>query len=518
MTSMRRTMFAAILFAAVCHVATAQPLRERPMPRLQGLIFNEDSTDFFYNHAIKEGVDGGALLDQYLDLIAEAGVKTYLCNTNSRETDYRSDVWQSHWEGYDPDGPDDQPYCKPIAKGELAGYRQMVHSMWALDHQGIDYVAHTINRCRLRGMAPWVSLRMNDVHYNDNMAHPFHPDFYRDPSRWRDVGGYFARALNWGRTDVREYYRKLVVETLDRYDIDGLELDFMREPYLFREGEEQQGAVILTQWLRDVRKLVDETAAKRGHPIALGVRVPSRVEVAQGWGLDAVAWAKEGLVDLVVATPRWATLEFDMPIAEWRKLLEPTGVTLAGGLEIRCQPVSGGPAHGLTPAEAVGAATAVLDGGADAVYLFNYFPCIIGGGEWSREAYVRTLGAMNSLDALAKLPRAHVVTWRDIVGPHEQYRFPLPATGTALGFELPTGPAPAEGAQATLALSLEKAGVTPAVTVNGVVAEYQASHGDKPVVLEYEVPAAALAEKRAKIDVKSAEAVTVVGVEVRVRP
>ncbi|MEI6502487.1 MAG: hypothetical protein WCP21_15860, partial [Armatimonadota bacterium] len=270
----------------------------------------------------------------------------------------------------------------------------------------------------------------------------------------------------------------------------------------------------LTQWLRDVRKLVEEAAATRGHPIALGVRVPSRVEVAQGWGLDAVAWAKEGLVDLVVVTPRWATLEFDMPIAEWKKLLEPTGVTLAGGLEIRCQPVSGGPAHSVTLAEAIGAATAVLEGGADAVYLFNYFPCIIGGGEWSREAYVRTLGAMNSLEALAKLPRAHVVTWRDIVGPHEQYQFTLPASGTALTFELPTGPVP-QGA-VTVRVSLEKAGETPAVTVNGVAAEYAGRHGDKPVGLEYKV--AALTAERAKIEVKSAEAVTVVGVEVKVQP
>ena len=66
--------------------------------------------------------------------------------------------------------------------------------------------------------------------------------------------------------------------------------------------------------MRDVRKLVADAAAKRGHPIRLGVRVPSRPEVAAGLGLDAVAWAKEGLIDLLVVTPRWATLEFDMPI------------------------------------------------------------------------------------------------------------------------------------------------------------------------------------------------------------
>jgi hypothetical protein len=491
------------------------------MPKLQGLIYNQDSTDFFFQHEIKDGVDGGALLDAYLDLIADAGVKTFMCNPNARETNYRSDVWESFWQGYEPIGPDDQPFLKAVPPEGLRSYRSMVHSMWALDHQGVDYVARTVSRCRLRGMAPWVSLRMNDVHFNDNMAHPFHPEFWRDSERWRGGSmGYFQRGLDYGQPEVREMYRKLIVETLERYDIDGLELDFMREPYLFREGEEQQGAAILTQWLREVRKLVEETAVKRGHPVSLGVRVPSRVEVAQGWGLDAVAWAKEGLVDLVVVTPRWGTLEYDIPVAEWKTLLESTGVTLAGGLEILCRPMPVSPAHHVTPAQAAGAATAVFSGGADDVYLFNYFPGIIGGGGWTRETYVKTLGAMDSLPAVAGLPREHVVTWRDIVGPHEQYAPPLPATGTVLAFELPLGPAPAPGAEIKLEVSLEKdTAEAPTVTVNGAAAEYTGRRGETPVVIEYHVPATSLTKaERTTIQVKSAAAVTVVGVSVSITP
>ncbi len=489
------------------------------MPKLQGLIYNQDSTDFFFQHEIKDGLDGGALLEAYLDLIADAGVKTFMCNSNARKTNYRSDVWESFWQGYEPEGPDDQPFFKAVPPEGLRKYRSMVHSMWALDYQGVDYVALTVSRCRLRGMSPWVSLRMNDVHFNDNMAHPFHPDFWRDSTRWRGGSmGYYERGLDYGQPEVREMYRKLIVETLERYDIEGLELDFMREPYLFREGEEQAGAAILTQWLREVRKLVDETSAKRGHPIVLGVRVPSRVEAAEGWGLDPVAWAKEGLVDLIVVTPRWGTLEYDMPVRQWKELLEPTGVTLAGGLEILCRPMPASPAHSVTPAQAAGAATAVLSGGADAVYLFNYFPGIIGGGGWTREAYVKTLGAMNSLGAVTRLPREHVVTWRDIVGPHEHYTSPLPASGTALAFELPLGPAPAPGAKIKLEVSLEKeAAEAPMVTINGAGAEYARRQGDAPVVIEYHVPTASLAKAdRCTIEVKSVAAVTVVGVSVSV--
>lgn len=364
-------------------------------------------------------------------------------------------------------------------------------------------------------MSPWVSLRMNDVHFNDNVDHPFHSDFWRDASRWR--GGnlpipYFARGLNWERADVRDQYRKLVVETLERYDIDGLELDFMREPYLFREGEEIQGAAILTEWLRGIRLLLDETGAKRGHPIGLGVRVPSRFEVAKGWGLDVVEWAKAGLVNLVVVTPRFVPLEFDMPMAEWKELIGPTRVTVAGGLESLTWPASSPKPTFVTPAEAIGAATAVLHGGGDAVYLFNYS---LGLKELWVSEYDKTLSALNSIDKLTKLPRDHLITWRDVTGPHENYKRPLPTTGTTLSVDLPTGPAPTDNQQVTLVLELT-GGDPPSVTINGEGATLKKMTPGSPLVLEYKVPTTALAKPRARIDVKSVKDVEVVGVRVSI--
>ena len=139
---------------------------------------------------------------------------------------------------------------------------------------------------------------------------------------------------------------------------DGIELDFMREPYLFSKGEEEAGGRILTQWLKEIRQLVDEAAARRKHPLKLGVRVPSDPETALGLGLDAPTWAKDRLVDLVVATPRWATMHFDIPLAAWRELLGDR-VTLAGGLEVLCRPYPGGPVRGRDAEYAAAAAVPV---------------------------------------------------------------------------------------------------------------------------------------------------------------
>lgn len=518
-----------LLAGSVCGADTTQrrPLawRGEPMPKLHGLIFNQDCTDFFYTNAIREGMDAGAMTDGYFGVLADAGVTVLMINTNARKVNYRSEVWESFWDGYDPAGPDDQPYFNGMAPGDVPGYRNMVHTMMELERQGVDYPARVAALCRERGVSPWISLRMNDVHYNDNLDNPFHGALWRRPELFRDTGGYYARALDYAHPEVRDTYRDLILETLRRYDIDGLELDFMREPYLFRDGEEEAGAAILREWLRGVRRLVYDESVRRGHPIYLGVRVPSRIEVAQSWGLDAVGWAKDGLVDLVVATPRWATLEYDMPLDEWAQALQGTDVTLAGGLEILHRPLPSGNPTSVTKVQAAGAAASVLFAGADVVYLFNYFSPIANSPNWTPEGYRQTLRAMHSLDALNALPRRHAITWRDIIGHGEAYTPPLPATGKTLSFELPTGPKPPEGSTVTLELRLVQAAEAPPalVTVNGAACELSSTRpdGEGVILATYAVPPSALqGARRDAIEIRAPgdASLTVSGVEMAIEP
>ena len=394
--------------------------------KLAGLLHNEDCTNFFAYQDFPAG-KAGEVVDRYVDVMADAGVSVLLCNTNARRTNYRSKVWEAFWDGYEPGGPDDQPFLAAVPPDQRKRYRTMVGNMLATDKEGVDYPARVIQRCRHRGLAPWISLRMNDVHYTENLDHPFHGAFWRKTDFFRQG----TRALDYAHAEVREHFRALIAETLERYDVEGLELDFLREPYLFSGGKEQEGRQILAGWLREIRALADAAAKRRGHPVRLGVRIPSSPDAALGLGLDAPAWAKEGLVDLVVAAPRWATLEFDMPLVKWRELVGDR-VTLAGGLEVLYRSSPAAQSRYATPEEAAGAAVAILADGADAVYLFNYFQNTHPG--WPLPEYQRTLQSLSSLAALAKRPRRHAVTYRDITLPVENYRAPLPASGTRLSF------------------------------------------------------------------------------------
>ena len=106
----------AIAFDAM--MAAAEPPDAKPRP-LGGLLCNLDCTEFFLNPPIAGG-KAGESIDKYVDDVAGAGVTVLLCNTNARRTNYRSRVWDSFWDGYDPAGPDDQPFLAP-SRGARCG-------------------------------------------------------------------------------------------------------------------------------------------------------------------------------------------------------------------------------------------------------------------------------------------------------------------------------------------------------------------------------------------------------------
>ena len=118
---------------------------------IRGLIENEDCTNFFYYRRFGEGVDGGGMVDRYVDTLADAGVRVLMINTNARRTNYRSQAWDAFWDGLDPAGPDDQPFLKPVPREGIAAYRRLVQSMRDLHAQGVDYPARMAARCRQRG-------------------------------------------------------------------------------------------------------------------------------------------------------------------------------------------------------------------------------------------------------------------------------------------------------------------------------------------------------------------------------
>jgi hypothetical protein len=256
-------------------------------------------------------------------------------------------------------------------------------------------------------------------------------------------GGWTDRALDYGIPEVREHAMAFVRELLERYDPDGLELDWMRFGYHFRPGKEAEGAALLTRFMREAHSLTRHWSEKRGHPIKLGARVPTHPDAAKGLGMDGVTWAREGLVDMLVPTPFWATTDFDIPIELWRERIGSAAknIVLAAGAEIlvRAYPSAKPIEEDITSTR--GFAAACLYRGADQIYLFNYMdPGPMNGG---KDAYRTVLQEGLSLEIATQKPRRHVVTYRDTVAPGMSSDVVLPVDGLKKGtFRIYSGPAP----------------------------------------------------------------------------
>ena len=412
-----------------------------------GVIFNQDCTEFFVVN--RPEAMSGELVDSFVDSLAAAGVAALFSNPSGQRVNYASKVREPYWLGYDPAGPDDQPFFDGYPRERLPIVRPLLDGMMRLDALGVDFHARAIARCHHHGMEGWISLRMNDVHDVDLPSSPQldtfwkqNPDFRRVPYRFIQ---WFDRQLDYARPEVRHHYEVLIEEVLARYDLDGLELDFMRFPYYFRIGQELAGGEMLTAWLRDVHARAVAAGLRLGHPVKVAVRVPAEPETARQMGLDAVRWAAEGLVDLVIPTPFWETSDFNMPLRLWKRLLAGTGAALAGSLEILVRGYQKGVFTYQTPETSAGAAMAVLYGGADHVYLFNHFYDMAGQrtGMWTQAAAETYLRAMAAIETLAPLPRRHLLTYRDTRAPGEASNETLPQTSMLATFRLATGPRPA---------------------------------------------------------------------------
>lgn len=263
---------------------------------------------------------------------------------------------------------------------------------------GIDPYAIILAEMRGRGHEALLSFRMNDDHGNDFLRTQFHADH---PDCQLSKG-----ALDFGQQAVREYVFRLIEESLQRYDCDGIELDFNRFPRFFQQGAGHQGIPMMNALVERVRQLVNKEGQRRGRRLVLAVRVPSNFghalptpESARELGCDVVGWAKNGWVDFVTVS-EFLHERFNLPLADWKKAIPQ--VPVYGGIECTA---GSAPAEYLPAANYRRAAARLWGQGADGIYLFNFFTT----REYNAEAWdppFEVLAQLGSPETLKETERA----------------------------------------------------------------------------------------------------------------
>jgi hypothetical protein len=512
------------LFLALCaFLPLTLPLTLQatdPVPRL-GLIINEDNSHFFTTRDADDMTIEG--LQAWVDQYAGTEVSHLFLNPSAMKTSYASEVRGVIWELTEH---------QKMPTGN--GLRWMENAK-LLHERGLDPYTIWIDRSREKGISPWISMRMNDVHNvpdtTSYMHSPFwieHPEFWRIPGD--EITDWTDRGLDYNQPAVREHAMALVRELLERYDADGLELDWMRFSWHFKPGEESQGGETLTHFMREVRELVDEYSVRRGHPIQLGVRVPAHPDAADGLGMPGAAWAREGLIDWLVPTPFWTTTDFDIPVQLWRERLGAAAdhVVLAPGIEYNLRAWPEGQNVPNTLETTRGWAAMAWEQGADQLYLFNYMDSQT--LPVSVADYRRLLEDGLGPTELARQPRRHPQTYRDTVPLGSDAGIVLPAAlsvGLTLSLNLGTL---LENDTNTFILGLDETASVDAdlvVTINGVPCQRLADHPAPEMfpasgrALQFTCPPQAVVSGHNTFvvaPVTDAPAVQIIWAEVRVEP
>ena len=288
-----KTGMAALMATAAGSVrgASGDAERKKAVRRPRRVIFNNDGNDAFVTDApaTREG-----FLSVRMDHFAGCGVDSvFYCTTMSSVFTHDSKVLQ----------------VLTARAGNLKNNRT-----GALLSMGTDPLRLAIETCRKHDTEVFWSLRMNDIH--DNWFGQLraqwkqkHPELVMgspaDAARYdiRDPRQIWTLA-DYQRREVRELMVRAVAEVLEKYDVDGIELDFLRHVCYFKETRLYQPVMpahrdLLTDLVRQVREAVLAASRRKGKPVLLSARVLQTMALNQRFGLDLAQWVGRGYLDFV---------------------------------------------------------------------------------------------------------------------------------------------------------------------------------------------------------------------------
>ncbi len=292
----------------------------------------------------------------------------------------------------------------------------------------IDPVEVILEETKAQNMNAWLSFRMNDCHSsNEQTSFLRGREFYTLDGEETKVSGnrnaYFDECFNYESEIVRNKMLAYLTEQINRYDMDGIELDFTREMTCFNywTADDDYYCLIMDDFIKAVKKIIDARAKELKHDVKLSVRLFRDIEQCKVFGFDAKNWVDNGYVDVLCPAPRWGTSDSDMPIASWVEMCKDKGVEVWAGQElilsvdkVPSEEFEGEDNAFQTAESAKALASSYYSAGADKAYLFNYFNTLDMFAYQSLSREIPIWEGVSSPEKANEGVRANVVTYQEL--------------------------------------------------------------------------------------------------------
>jgi len=388
------------------------------------VMLNDDCT-WYWDRFVEDGADrepDGEIARRYVRQYKDSGLTDYFVNINGQYSFTPSRVMEIC----------EDIYQKTDMGGIPVDFKSIPrYTAWHNHYvKGIDVYGEIIDECNKIGISPWISIRMNDIHcsrkdspHGEGLRSMFlHTAHERGLMRdsHRDIVGYYDETLDYGKEEVRRLFIDYIKEQLLQYDVAGVELDFMREVYCFRVGYEDEGREIMRGFMREIREGCLEAEKKHGHPVRIAIRCLTDPLNDRYSGVYGLGLAREGLVDMLIPSPRWETSYDRIPIDMWKELL-PKECLVISAYEV-AHTTHNKIRQRRSDAQLFGMCHKDLSMGADGIYLFNNIYLY----KTMDPEHVRLYNILSDREKLAKAQRRNTVSYQDIAAPGFQRFGALP--------------------------------------------------------------------------------------------
>jgi hypothetical protein len=265
---------------------------------------------------------------------------------------------------------------KGDADGGLCGNQMQwraIASARAMIERGEDPNQSVIDGGRQHGVDVFFSFRMNDQH-GDSTDTPRLKRDHPELLLGNQAPSWFATSYDYTHQRVREHRLEMIREVAENYDFDGIELDWQRHAHHLPVEHAFRRRYVLTDFMRQVRKILNDAGRRRGRPLYLAARVGTSLEGCLHVGYDVERWVREELMDYLIPSA-CAEMDSSLDAGYW--------VGLCAGRPIRVSPSLGGffynATHGAGEPDihfrnaTRALAARLLADGVDGLYLFNWY-------------------------------------------------------------------------------------------------------------------------------------------------
>ena len=203
----------------------------------------------------------------------------------------------------------DWPDCKYQTMVGTLPYEQPGLKKWW--DQEIDWIKELVGESRKRKLEVFWNHRISETYSpgSNNPLKEVHPD-------WFVKSWYYQGLWNLASPEVRKYKVAFFKELIERYELDGIQLDFARHIPCLPVGRQWELHENVTEFVYMVRLMMLEMEKKLNRPLLLAARVPENLEGCRVDGFDVETWAQMNLVDIFTIGSR----SIDVDAAAYRRI------------------------------------------------------------------------------------------------------------------------------------------------------------------------------------------------------